>query len=192
MSLSELDDYRSQFAAIAEQAGELAAGLDEERFNWRPAPEKWSIEECLGHLVVVGQQRVRVLEEGIRRGRERRLTGEGPFTYGPVERWFVRLTEPPPRLRVSAPRRFRPQHGQPVTAVLPTFLHLQSQLMAQADAARGLDLRRIKVASPVSRWLRMSLGMALAQAAAHERRHLEQARRVLDELNRAGAAPSAG
>jgi len=182
MSLSELDDYRSQFAAIAERAGELAAGLDEAGFNWRPAPDKWSIGECLGHLVVVGQQRVRVLEEGIGRGGKRGLTGEGPFSYGPVERWFLAATEPPIRKRVPAPRRFRPQHGQPVSAVLPTFLHLQSQLIALAEAARGLDLRRVKVASPVSRFLRMSLGMALAQTAAHERRHLEQARRVRLQL----------
>jgi hypothetical protein len=39
-----------------------------------------------------------------------------------------------------------------------------------------------RVASPVSRTLRMSLGMALAQTAAHERRHLEQARRVRHQL----------
>jgi len=167
---------------IAEQASELVAGLDEDRFTWRPGPDKWSIEECLGHLVVAGQQRVRVLEEGIRRGRERGLTGEGPFRYGPVERWFVRTSEPPVRRRAPAPRRFRPQHGQPVSAVLPTFLHLQSQLMAQAEAAWGLDLRRVKVASPVSRFLPMSLGMALAQTASHERRHLEQALRVRHQL----------
>lgn len=188
MSLSEIDDYRAQFAAIAGQAGELVAGLDEAGFNWRPAPDKWSIEECLGHLVQFGQMRVRAVEAAIERGRKRGLTGEGPFSYGAIERWFVRLNEPPVRRRAPAPRRFRPQHGQPVTAVLPTFLHLQSQLMAQAEAARGLDLRRVKVASPVFRVLRMSLGMALAQIAAHERRHLEQARGVLGEWNRTAAS----
>ena len=83
---------------------------------------------------------------------------------------------------MSAPLRFRPLHGQPVTAVLPTFLHLQSQLMARADAAAGLDLHKVKVATPMSRFLRLSLGAMFAQIAAHERRHLEQARRVRRQL----------
>ena len=45
-------------------------------------------------------------------------------------------------------------------------------------AADGLDLRRVKVVTPISRWVKLSLGMAFAQTAAHERRHLEQSRRV--------------
>jgi hypothetical protein len=86
------------------------------------------------------------------------------------------------RQKLEAPSRFIPLHGQPVTAVLPTFLHVQSQFLLQIDCATGLDLRRIKVATPLSRFLRLSLGAMLAQAAAHERRHLDQARRVREKL----------
>ena len=83
---------------------------------------------------------------------------------------------------LPAPGRFVPLHGQPVTAVMPTFFHVQSQLMLQLARAEGLDLRRIKVATPISRFLKMSLGAMFAQIAAHERRHLEQARRVREKL----------
>jgi hypothetical protein len=44
--------------------------------------------------------------------------------------------------------------------------------------ANGLDLVRARVTSPVLRWRRFSLGAAFAMLAAHERRHLCQARRV--------------
>lgn len=182
MGLSELDDYRSQFQWIADQARGLTAGLDEATFNWRPTPSQWSIEECLAHLIIVGNQEVRALEAGIQRGKERGLTGDGPFSYGPVERYVVGQTEPPVRNPIHAPQRFRPLHGQPITGVLPTFLHLQSQLMMQAETAKGLDLRRVKIATPISRFLRLSLGAMLAQIAAHERRHIEQARRVRLQL----------
>jgi hypothetical protein len=92
------------------------------------------------------------------------------------------MTQPPVRQKMPAPSRFVPLHGQPVTAVLPTFLHVQSQFILQIDRAAGLDLKRVKVATPISRFLRLSLGAMLAQAAAHERRHLEQARRVREKL----------
>jgi hypothetical protein len=178
MGFSELDEYRAQFETITAQAQELTSGLDEARFNWRPTPSGWSIEECLAHLIIVGQRQIRALEEGIRHGRE----SGGPFSYGPVERFILGLAEPPVRNPLTAPARFRPLHGQPVTGVLPTFLHLQSQFMLQAEAARGLDLRRVKIATPRSRFLRVSLGITFAIVAAHERRHMEQARRVRNQL----------
>ena len=182
MSVSELEGYRQQFQLIADEGAELAAGLNEADFNWRPGPHQWSIEECLAHLISVGDREVLALEDAIRRGKERGLTSQRPFSPGPIERFILGMTEPPVRHPMSAPLRFRPLHGQPVTAVLPTFLHLQSQLMARAEAAEGLDLRKVKVATPVSRWLRLSLGAMFAQIAAHERRHLEQARRVRRQL----------
>jgi len=182
MATFELDLYRAQFEAIAAQATELADSLDDARFNWRPGTDKWSIQECLAHLTLTGQGRLEAIGQGIRRGRERGLTGDGPFRYGPVERWFIRATEPPVRRRAPAPRRLRPQHGQPVAEVLPAFIQIQNQLIAQIEAARGLDLGRIRVPSPVSRFMPMSLGIALAQTAAHERRHLQQAGRVRQQL----------
>jgi hypothetical protein len=50
------------------------------------------------------------------------------------------------------------------------------------ERAEGLDLARIKVATPISRFLKISLGAMFEQAAAHERRHIEQARRVREKL----------
>jgi hypothetical protein len=187
VAVSELDLYRQQFEQIQQRASGLTAGLDEARFNWRPSPQDWSIEECLAHLIVAGHWEVRAIEEAIGRGRKRGLTGQGPFEYGAIDRFLVDQTEPPVRTPVPAPRHFHPLHGQPVTAVMPTFLHLQSQLILQLARAEGLDLRRVKVATPISRLVKMSLGMTFAQIAAHERRHLEQARRVREKLPLAGA-----
>ena len=83
---------------------------------------------------------------------------------------------------MPALKRFVPLHGQPLTAIMPTFLHVQNMFQLQMQRADGLDLARVKVASPISRLLRMSLGAMFAQAAAHGRRHLEQARRVREKL----------
>jgi hypothetical protein len=178
----ELECYRNQFRLIREQTAELTAGLNEAQFNWRPGPANWSIEECLSHLIMVGQCELEFLEDAIRRGEERGLKGTGPYDYRAIDRYIVSMTEPPVKEPLPAPRRFIPLHGQPLTAILPTFDHVQSQLLRQIDRAEGLDLARVKVATPISRWLKMSLGMTFAQIAAHERRHLAQARRVRAQL----------
>ena len=178
MGVRELEECRKQFQQVGEQAQSLTQGLTEAQFNWRPEPQAWSIEECLAHLTIVGQHEIRLIESAIQDGRARNLLSTGPYRYGWLERTILRQTEPPVRRRFSAPRRFRPLHGQPLTAILPTFLHVQRQFAQLAVDADGLDLARVKVPTPISRLLKLSLGMTLAQAAAHERRHLEQARRV--------------
>jgi hypothetical protein len=180
----ELESYQQEIESIKNEARELTQGLNESQFNWRPAPDQWSIEECLSHLTMVGQWELRAIEEAVERGREGGVTGTGPFRYGPLDRFIVDMTRPPVRTKLPAPKRFVPLHGQPVTAILPTFLHVQSMFQLQMERAAGLDLSRVKVSTPISRFLKMSLGAMFAQAAAHERRHIEQARRVREELPR--------
>ena len=182
MAVPELELYRRQFEQIQQQASELTTGLNEARFNWQPSAEQWSIEQCLAHLTMVGQWELRALEQAIEDGRKRGLTGQGPFEYGAIDRFVVHQTEPPVRSPLPTARHFVPLHGQPLTAVMPTFHHVQSQLVLQLERADGLDLRRVKVATPIWRFLKLSLGAMFAQIAAHERRHLDQAWRVRERL----------
>jgi hypothetical protein len=174
----ELEQYHQQFEQIASEAQALSAGLTEAQFNWRPKPEQWSIEECLSHLTMVGQAELVEIETAIDRAKAGGLTGSGKFEYPAWERYILRETEPPVRDSRAAPKQFVPLHGQPITGILPTFLHVQRNFGIQIERADGLDLRRVKVRTPITRLLKLSLGATLAQAAAHERRHMAQARRV--------------
>lgn len=182
MQVPELIGYRQQFEAVADQAKELTGGLTETQFNWRAHPASWSMEECFGHLVIVGNVEVKALERALDQARSRGITGEPPFHYGMIDRYIVALTEPPARRQFSAPRRFQPLHGQPITGVLPSFLHLQSQFIRLVESSEGLHLVRVKVQTPISRFLKLSLGMMFAQICAHERRHMEQARKVREKV----------
>src|SRR5215469_15820268 len=112
MGVHELEEFQKQFEAVGAKAKTLTQGLSEVQFTWRPAPEAWSIQECLAHLIIVGQTEVRLLEKAIQDGRSRGLTGSGPFQHGWIERTILRQTEPPVRRRFTSPRRFRPVHGQ--------------------------------------------------------------------------------
>ena len=47
--------------------------------------------------------------------------------------------------------------------------------------ANGVDLVKAKVQSPVSKWIRVPLGVGFSIMTAHERRHLWQARQVTQD-----------
>jgi hypothetical protein len=174
----ELAELDRQFAAAKAEASELVNGLNESQFNWRPDARIWSIAECLQHLNIVGDRYAHMLEKTLAEARARGLVGHGPFGYGWLGKWILVNTEPPPKRKVKAARSLTPAYGQPITAVLPTFLHLQEQLALRLEQANGLDLARVKVPVPGYGPVKLNLHITFARIAAHERRHLWQARQV--------------
>lgn len=172
-------------------AAKLAGDLTPKQLWWRPASDRWSVGGCLEHLVRTGEEYLVVLDEAIEEGRTAGRTAEGPFRHNLAGRWVARMLEPPPRLKLPAPKRIRPRPpstGETMepgeraagSSPLPGFLALRSHLARRLEAADGLDLGRIRVPSPFVPLLRFDLDSAFHVIAAHERRHLWQARQVTE------------
>ena len=175
----EVENFKQQFERLADQADTLVSPLTEEQFTWRPAAGSWSIAECIDHLNVTARLYLPQLDEGIAEGIRRGLYGEGPFTHDLIGRFFVRTMEPPARISLKAPASFRPAVQRSRSEIMAAFRAYQVQFVDRLRQASGLDLRRAKVHSPASSWIKMSLNSGFALMAAHERRHLWQAQRVM-------------
>jgi hypothetical protein len=174
----EVDDLRKQFERISSDADALAQPLRDDQFNWQPSPGAWSIGECFDHLNSTARVYLPKLDEAISEAIRGGVYGEGPFSYAWLGRLFVWLNEPPPRARLKAPQAFHPKPNRSRHEVMAAIRAYQVQFVDRLRQANGLDLGRARVASPVAKWLRVSLGSGFALMAAHERRHLWQARMV--------------
>ena len=174
----DVDNYRQQFERLSAEADALVAPLSEEQFTWRPAPDAWSVAQCIDHLNVTARLFLPQLDESIAEATRRGLYGDGPFDHDLVGRFFVRTMEPPARLKIKAPTSFQPAQRSR-SEIMAAFRAYQVQFVDRLRQASGLDLRRAKVYSPASAWIKMSLNSGFALMAAHERRHLWQAQRVI-------------
>lgn len=172
-----LDAFRRQFEALDEEGRTLAEGLDASRFNWSPGPGAWSIGQCFDHLNEVTSMYLDRLEEAIPAARARGLTGE-TGRYGWLERWFAREMEPPIKRRLRAPRKMQPVPQLDPETTLARFLGLKARAVDLIERCDGLDMARVKVRNPLFHVVKLSAGAAVSIIAAHERRHLWQARRV--------------
>jgi uncharacterized damage-inducible protein DinB len=179
----ELEDYRLQFLAVSDDASELLASLSEEQFNWSPRPGVWSVAQCIDHLNVTGRIYGAAIDEKIAEGRAQQRFSKGPFRHKWLDKLFVRTLEPPVKQRFKAPGQFAPQADQPLDRVSAEFMQVQEQFLERLQNANGLDLRRIKVTSPITRLLKMTLLGVFWMVVAHERRHLWQARQLLRHEN---------
>ncbi len=174
---AELSGYRREIHEVRADAEKLLEGISENQFNWKPSPERWSIAQCLDHLNS-GWGALPKLDRVISAADEQGVRGGGPYRHPVLGKLYLRFTEPPPKIRVPAPRRFRPAPERSISDVVPRFLQLQQEILTRIESADGLDLGRIRLSSPISRRFRISLGQWFGFLAAHERRHLWQAWRV--------------
>ena len=175
-----IDDFRRQFEQLADDADALVATLSDEQFAWQPAPDAWSIAQCIDHLNVTARLYLPLLDDGIAHAIRQGSYGEGPFTYWWLARMFVRMLEPPPRLRMKAPVPFQPPPPRARREIMAAFRAYQVQYVDRLRQANGLDLARARVRSVAASWIHMPLGTGFAVMTAHERRHLWQARRVME------------
>jgi len=177
---AEIDDFRRQFEQLIDQADALVRPLTDAQFTWQPSPNGWSIAQCVDHLNVSARLYLPLLDEGIASAIRQGLYGEGPFTYWWLARLFVRMLEPPPLFRTKAPAAFQPPPKRTRQEITAAFRAYQVQYIDRLRQANGLDLARARVRSPAASWIYMPLGSGFAVIIAHERRHLWQARRVMD------------
>lgn len=155
--------------------------LSEAQFAWRPGPGRWSIAECLEHLGVTTGLAVQGIRGALERGRAAGRTGSPPFKFGLLGGWFVGAMERPGKRGMTAPVNFVPRAGTPKPAVLECFSRAQRELQAALESAEGLALDKIKAGSAAkgAGWLQLNVAAWFAATLAHERRHVGQARRVM-------------
>jgi hypothetical protein len=176
--VKDLQEYRRQIEAVNADAQDLIAGLSESQFNWARAPGHWSIAECLDHLTVTNRELIEEMKRAVTDARARGLTASGPFRYGIIGNMLVRSQEPPARMKFKAPKIFKPRSSQSLEATARDFFAVHDEVLRLIKEANGLNLARIKVTSPVTRFFKLSLGQVFGLIATHDRRHLWQARQV--------------
>ena len=185
---AELERYHREFDAIKGDAHGLLESLADAQLVWRPSSKSWSIADCLDHLVVTGNESLPRIRSAISEARSRQLFSNKSFRHSVPGNLLIRLMDAPPRIRFKAPKAYAPVLNLPVAEVVEKFFLLQDELLTELRAAQGINLRRVKVTNPVSKWWQMSLGEEFALTAAHERRHLWQAWRVREKIVSSGGS----
>jgi uncharacterized damage-inducible protein DinB len=173
------DVYLDELSRMARQTDarveSLVRPLSEEQLSWHPANGGWSIADVLEHLCVVHDSYDPLVSARIDAPDVPSAEADAPWSPTLVGGMLVRSFASD--RRVPAPKIFRPApEARP--NVLDEFLMREEQLLERLARARTVDLRRVKLVSPVAHVIRINLGDALGILVHHARRHLGQMTRV--------------
>jgi hypothetical protein len=175
---ADLQGLLDQIDACERDADGLLAGMDDDGVNWRPEPGRWSIAQCLQHLVAMNAFYLAGCDEHLRAARAANV---GPFAGlhpTPIGRWFARSMEPPARLRLKSPPQVAPGPAFPRDGLLAAYTMSHALYRSLVKASAGLDVNRVVFRNPFISAVKMRLATVLLIVPAHDRRHLYQARQV--------------
>ncbi|HEX9579548.1 MAG TPA: DinB family protein [Gemmatimonadales bacterium] len=175
---AEVAELIRQFEAIVSDAKALAGPLSEEAFNRQPASGGWSPGQCLEHLNITERAMLQNMRPAAANVRSQGRRAEGPTRHGFLMGWFIRTMEPPVKRRLRTGAGFVPSSTLAKDAVLAEFARLHQDVLSLLKEADGYDLSP-KVQSPFAKFLRYKLGSAFALMAAHDRRHVWQAKQAV-------------
>jgi hypothetical protein len=175
---SDLQELIDEFLAVEGDTERLVEPLDDEQFNWSPAPGSWSIGQCIDHLNVINQKYFDALSAAVERAQARGLTRTGPIASSWIGRRFIASLEPPVRMKTRTLKAIRPADRRHKAEVWPEFVRQHSRLRRCVAGWAQVDLNRAVFRNPLGPFGRLRAGTGLRIIAAHDRRHVWQASRV--------------
>jgi hypothetical protein len=177
----DLQELVDAFDAADREADGIASGLSEQQFHWQPdGGRAWGVALCLDHLATANRVYGDAMLPGIERARQQSWTRRGPIASTVWGRWFINSMEPPVKRRGSAPAKIRPAARGSRAEVLAAYHDAHRRIRELIETCAGLDVNRATFTNPFLSWVKVRVGTGFRIMAAHDRRHLWQARRVLE------------
>jgi hypothetical protein len=176
-----INGIATRLEAITREVQDTFGSLSVAQLHWKPAPDRWSIAECLDHLMVTNKsyfRSLRALSDGSYRHTVWQRVSPMSGFWG---RFLIRSLDPANTRRTKTLSKARPVVSGDDSEVVNRFVAQQSEL---ASSIRRLppntDLDDVVLTSPLMSLITYSLRDALEVVIVHEQRHLQQARRVME------------
>jgi hypothetical protein len=178
---AELDTLIRDAAAIAADVRASFGGLSSAQLNWKPSAERWSIAQCFDHLITSNKGYLPIIEN-VRAGtKQTRFVERLPVLPGLAGKLLIKSLDPASTRKLKAPKNFQPAQSDISAGIIDDFISQQEQVIEGMKSTSHLDLEKIIITSPALSFVAYSLMDGYRVIVTHERRHLQQAKRVAEE-----------
>ncbi|WP_428665916.1 DinB family protein [Runella sp.] len=172
------EDLLQQLRQIKQTVKEEFETLSENQIQWKPAPEKWGVLECLIHLNIANQYYVNQLKFKVEHAPTNILPSFN-FEMSFNGRLMLGILDPKSTRKIPSPGMFKPKpYHLDTQKGLIRFYEIIGDLEQVLEASDTLDWNT-KIVSPFTALIKFRLGDVLLFVTAHYQRHLNQARRVI-------------
>ncbi|NDK56929.1 DinB family protein [Pontibacter fetidus] len=172
-TLEQLSQTTSQLQQTI--ANEFSA-LDLAALNYKPAPESWSILECLEHLNRYSRYYNAALAKAITHNADGNYVPS--ITYSWLGKKSLDMVRPQNGKKHKTVKHMNPANSALGPATIEEFLKHQQDLLQLLQAAKNTNLNKKAIPVEFFKLLKMRIGETLEFVVTHQDRHVQQALRV--------------
>jgi DinB superfamily len=174
--------FLSEALNLIDSCIKLFGELTETQINWKPSENKWSVGECLTHLVITHKLYNSKIDK-IQAKPELYGEGSSAFKHTFFGKTLLKYVDPDSTKKLKTFNIFKPKAEKVDTSIINSFCSEVEAMISFAEKFNGADLTKIKFSSPATKLFKMNLGDALLINLYHDERHLNQAKSILNKPN---------
>jgi hypothetical protein len=164
---------------VARDAQATFARLNARQLNWRPDAARWSVGQCFEHLLIANRLMMRASQDALLDRHSPTIWERLPLLPRLVGGMLIRSQTPGSSRKFTAPRPAQPAASDIAPDVVHQFVDQQRNGVAWMMALDESVAARTIMTSPFVRVITYSVLDGCRLIVAHDRRHVEQARRVM-------------
>ncbi|MEM7656357.1 MAG: DinB family protein [Bacteroidota bacterium] len=177
----------SRLQALTEAYEDRFERLSPEHLNAKPDPNRWSIGQCIDHIITTNRQYFPIFDQIIQGRYRPSFYQRMPVLPGLFGRMILRSVQPDTLRKISTVPVFEPSQSAISGSILADFVAQQEILAGYLERMDALSVKHLILTSPAAKAVIYSVWYGVEIILAHEARHLKQAEGVLAQL---GADPS--
>jgi hypothetical protein len=182
-----LAEVKTGLADIARDVEHVFGALNARQLNWRPDATRWSVGQCLEHLLTTNRLMCSRADDALNPAHPRTVWQRLPGLPAMFGKLLVRSQAPQATRKYQAPTPARPSTSDIATDVVQRFVTQHREAVERVAALDEARAARVIMSSPFARVITYSVLDGWRLILAHDRRHVEQARRVTQAAEFPGA-----
>lgn len=175
-----LTDVRSALDDVARDTQAAFGRFGAKQLNWRPDAAKWSVAQCLEHLIVANELVLSAARDALMPSVPRTIWQRLPVLPGLLGPLLIRSQAPGSTRKYTAAPRAQPSRSDITADILQRFVKQHWDAATWLQTLDEQTAARVIIASPFVRFLTYSILDGCRLVVAHDLRHVEQARRVTE------------
>ncbi|HET9982152.1 MAG TPA: DinB family protein [Longimicrobiales bacterium] len=185
----QLQRIETEFRDARARLHRLREAVPRESWPVRPAPDRWSIADCVEHLNRTSEAFLPLLHSALSAASGAARQPERRYRRDPLGFMLSVIMPPPVRLvRTKTSRPFEPTAVAPAAELVERFDLLQEEQLRCLRDADGLPLNEISIRSPFDARARYNAYSCFVILPRHQHRHLWQAEQVARALRVPGSS----
>ncbi|MGB1205488.1 MAG: DinB family protein [Chitinophagales bacterium] len=180
MASTQLNLWQQELSDSTKMYVEAFGHLSSEALNWKPQADKWSVGQCIDHIIVTNLTYIPIIEQSANKTYRHTFWQKMPFLPTFMGNMLLKTIAPSPTTKkVKTFQIFEPATSQIADDILKQYQAHKAELSKVFAQTDKLNYEKIIISSPVNKYIIYSLKIAMDIVVAHEKRHFEQAKNVL-------------